>query len=109
MRKAILGGLCALALASAAPAAEIHGTVSENGKPLPRGVSLRLDCGGASASAETDSYGSYSLKIAATGDCRLSIDYKGSKPSIKVTVYEKPGRYDLVVSEKAGKFSLGRK
>lgn len=109
MRKTILGVLCALALASPAPAAEIHGTVSENGKPLPQGVSLRLDCGGASASAETDAYGSYSLKIAATGECRLSIDYKGSKPSLKVTVYEKPGRYDLVVSEKAGKVSLGRK
>jgi hypothetical protein len=109
MSRTVLGALCALALATAATAAEIHGTVSENGKPLPGGVPLKLDCGGASASAETDSYGSYSLKIAATGECRLSIDYKGSKPSLKVTVYEKPGRYDLVVSEKAGKVSLGRK
>ncbi len=109
MKKALFLGACGLAAAIAASAAEIHGTVSENGKPLPQGVALKLECGTASAAAKTDEFGSYSLKIAATGECRLSIDYKGASPSLKVTLYEKPSRYDLAVKDEAGKLSLGRK
>ncbi len=109
MRTLLLVGVISLVLAAEAGAAEIHGTVSENGKPLPQGVSLKLDCGGTSASTQTDQFGSYSLKVAATGECRLSLEYKGSKPSLSVTVYEKPSRYDLVVKDEAGKVSLGRR
>jgi hypothetical protein len=97
------------ATAFAASAAEIHGTISENDKPLPAGVVLKLDCGEVSASAKTDKFGSYSLKIAATGACQLSADYKGANPSLKVVLYEKPSRYDIVVKEEAGKLSLARK
>jgi hypothetical protein len=109
MRKALLIGICCLALAGAAVAAEIHGTVSEGGKTLPAGVPLKLDCSGTSASAQTDQYGSYSLKIAASGECTVSLEYKKSSPSVKVTVYEKPSRYDLIVTEEAGKLNLTRK
>ncbi len=109
MRTLLLFGALSLAWAAQAGAAEIHGTVSEDGKPLPQGVSVRLDCGGTSASTQTDQFGSYSLKVAATGECRLSLEYKGSKPSLNVTVYDKPSRYDLVVKEEGGKLSLGRK
>src|SRR2546422_1681334 len=93
MREALFIGVCCLALAGAAGAAgaaEIHGTVSEDGKTLPQGVTLKLDCSGTSASAQTDQFGSYSLKIAATGECVLSLEYKKSNLSVKVTVYEKP-------------------
>ena len=109
MRKTILIGICWVGLALGVGAAEIHGTVSEGGKPLPEGVALKLDCGGASATAQTDKFGSYSLKIGATGECGLSIAYKKANPSVKVTVYEKPSRYDLEVSEAAGKLTLTRK
>ena len=109
MKTVLLSVVVSLGLTAAARAAEIHGTVSENGKPLPAGVALKLDCAGASAMAQTDPFGSYSLKVAATGDCRLSLEYKGSKPSLNVTVYEKPSRYDLVVKDEGGKLSLGRK
>ena len=109
MRKAVSIGVLSLSLAAAAGAAEIHGTISDGGKPVPKGVAVKLDCGATTASATTDEFGSYSVKTGATGDCRLSIDYKGSTPSLKVTLYEKPGRYDLVVKEDAGKLTLARK
>lgn len=102
-------GVVLLAAAGAASAAEIHGTVSEGAKPLPQGVSVKLDCGAASAAGKTDEFGSYSLKIAATGECRLSLDYKNASPSLKVTLYEKPSRYDVAVKEEAGKLVLSRK
>ena len=102
---AILG----LALAAGLSAAEIHGTVSEDGKPIAKGVALKLDCGGTTATASTDEFGGYSLKIAASGQCKLSIDYKGGTASLGVAVFEKPSRYDLAVTEEAGKVSLTRK
>jgi hypothetical protein len=109
MRKTFLIGVCWVGVALGVGAAEIHGTVSEDGKPLPEGVALKLDCGGTSATAQTDKFGSYSLKTAATGECVLSIEYKKANPSVKITVYEKPSRYDLEVKEAAGKLSLTRK
>ena len=109
MRKTFLIGVCWAGVALGAGAAEIHGTVGEGGKPLPEGVALKLDCAGTSATAQTDKFGSYSLKIGATGECSLSLEYKKANPSVKVTVYEKPSRYDLEVSEAAGKLTLTRK
>jgi hypothetical protein len=109
MRKTMSAGLLGLVLAAGVSAAEIHGTISESGKPLPAGVAVKLACAGASASGATDQFGGYSIKINATGDCKISIDYKGSSSSLPVTVYDKPSRYDLVVKSEGGKVSLVRK
>jgi hypothetical protein len=98
-----------LAGASTAAAAEIHGTVSDGGKPVPKGVALKLDCGGSSAQASTDEFGSYSLKIGATGECTLTVDYQGASGSLGVSVYDRPSRYDLAVSKDGGKLVLARK
>jgi hypothetical protein len=100
--------IIAFAVASAAEGAEIHGTLSEAGKPLG-GAVLNLDCAGVTASAKTDEFGSYSLKAAATGECRLSLERAGSSLALKVTLYEKPSRYDLEVASEAGKPVLRRK
>jgi len=107
--KKLAAAAALLALPLALSAAEIHGTVSEGGKPLAQGVALKLDCGGTTASAATDQFGGYSLKIAATGQCKLSIDYKGSSASLSVAIFEKPSRYDLEVKQEAGKLALARK
>jgi hypothetical protein len=112
MRKALSLGIlsvCLVAVAAAAPAAEIHGTISAGGKPAPKGVAVKLDCGAASASTATDEFGAYSLKTAEPGDCKLTLDYKGSSPSLKVVVYERPSRYDVEIREESGKLTLARK
>ena len=108
MSKRVPLGLGLFALAAGAFAAEVHGTVSEGGKPLAA-VAVKLDCAGTQASGKTDEFGSYSLKLAATGECRLSLEYKGGTPSLKVAVYDKPSRYDLVVSDEGGKPVVRRK
>ncbi|HEY6147246.1 MAG TPA: carboxypeptidase-like regulatory domain-containing protein [Thermoanaerobaculia bacterium] len=109
MKRTLLITVLSFAAAAAVSAAEIHGTVTDNGKPVPKGTALKLDCGTTSASATTDEYGSYSLKTAATGDCRLTVEYKGSSASLQVAVFEKPSRYDLVVKEDGGKLTIARK
>lgn len=109
MRRLLYLAVLGFVLAASVSAAEIHGTVSENGKPLGKGVALKLDCGGTTASGSTDDFGGYSLKVAASGQCKLSIDYKGGTASLGVAVFDKPSRYDLEVKEEAGKISLTRK
>jgi hypothetical protein len=107
--RTLTAGCLSFILAGTLTAAEIHGTISENGKALPSGVAVKLVCANASASAATDQFGGYSVKIDATGDCRLTVEYKGSSPSLTVSVYEKPSRYDLLVKSEGGKASLSRK
>jgi hypothetical protein len=105
----ILAATLALGSAGTLRAAEVFGTISEGGKPLPAGVAVQLDCGDASVSGKTDQFGSYSLRSAAAGDCRLTVTYKGAKPSLQVTLYEKPNRYDLVLQGEGAKATLARK
>jgi hypothetical protein len=107
--KRLAAAAALLVLPLALSAAELHGTISEGGKTLAQGVPVKLDCGGTTASAATDQFGGYSLKIAATGQCKMTVDYKGASASLTVAVFEKPSRYDLEVKQEAGKLSLARK
>jgi hypothetical protein len=109
MAKSWVLGLSGLAICAAMSAGEIHGTVSDGGASVAKDTALRLECGSKSATAKTDEHGSYSLRVEGTGECRLSLEYKGSTPSLRVTVYDRPSRYDLVVAEEGGKPVLRRK
>ncbi|HEY7369089.1 MAG TPA: hypothetical protein VIA29_04325 [Thermoanaerobaculia bacterium] len=101
--------LLLLAGVSSAAAAEIFGTLSDGTKPLPAGVVVKLACGEATVEAKTDEFGSYSLRTPASGECQVTVDYKGASAALPVTVYAKPTRYDLVAKHEAGKLSLTRK
>jgi hypothetical protein len=109
MKKALLVSACGVLAAAISAAAEIHGTVSEGGKAVSEGVAVRLDCGGATSSAKTDSFGAYSLKAASGGECTVAVDYKGGSASTKVTVYDKPTKYDFALKQDGGKWTLERR
>lgn len=106
----ILTAIVLLLLAAGfAAAGEIYGTVSEEGKPLPAGVAVRVACPGATAEGSTDAYGAYSVKVGGTGKCSLTIPSLPGAPTLSVNVYEKSARYDLAVSKAGGKATLARK
>ena len=109
MKRIVVAVVVSLLCAAASQGAEIFGTISEGGKPLPAGSAVKLDCGSDAVSGKTDQFGSYSLKSSASGDCSLTLTYKGASASLKVTLYEKPSRYDLVVRQEAGKLEIARK
>jgi hypothetical protein len=108
MKKAV-SIFASLAVAGAAWAGEVYGTITESGKPAGAGVALKLACEGASAEAKTDAYGSYRVKVAATGNCTLTVASKAGSPSLAVNLYERPARYDLVLTQSAGKYAVARK
>jgi bifunctional ADP-heptose synthase (sugar kinase/adenylyltransferase) len=101
--------LAVLLFAATARAGEVYGTVTEAGKPVAAGMALKLACGDASTAAKTDAYGSYSVKINATGKCTLTVASLAGAPSITVNVYEKSARYDLTLAQSGGKYTISRK
>ena len=109
MRRVPIAAAVALLCAATGGAAEIFGTISEGGKPLLAGEAVKLDCGSGAVSGKTDQFGSYSLKTSGSGDCTFTLTYKGASASLKVTLYEKPSRYDLVVKQEGGKLEIARK
>jgi hypothetical protein len=109
MRRTVGAVVFYLLFAATSQGAEIFGTISEGGKPLAAGSAIKLECGSDAVSGKTDQFGSYSLKGSGSGDCTLTLTYKGASASLKVTLYEKPNRYDLVVKQEAGKLEIARK
>ena len=109
MQKTLVLAAAGVLAAAFGAAAEIHGTVTDGGKPVGEGAAVKLDCGGASGAANTDGFGAYSVKTPTGGECTVTVDYKGGSASTKVTVYDKPTKYDLALKQDGGKWTLERR
>lgn len=90
-------------------AGEIFGTISEGTKPVAAGVKLEVTAGGKTYSTETDKFGGYRLFVKEKGKCTLTVSYKDQTPTFSVASFDKSTRYDLVLNQKDGKYTLGRK
>jgi hypothetical protein len=86
--------LLAAAVATALPAggATIFGSLKRGGKPLP-GVALTLVCGKTFSAGQADAKGNYSIAVAGSGSCNLSVDGKATTLQLGA----EPTRYDFDV------------
>jgi hypothetical protein len=107
----ILAIIGALVLgATAAPAGEIYGTITEGGKPVGEGATVEIRCGETAYPAvKTDKTGSYHLAVKETGKCTLGVQHKGQTASLEVASYQEGVQVDLVLEQKDGKVTLRRK
>jgi hypothetical protein len=87
-------------------AGEIYGTIKEGGKPVGPGVKVTINSGEKSYSRETDTYSSYRAYIRETGPVKITVEYKGQKPSTDASSYEGAVRFNLVLEQKGGSYSL---
>jgi hypothetical protein len=94
---------------SSALAGEIFGTISADGKPIAEGTKVEVKAGDKTYSTETDKFGSYRLFIKERGKCVLKVYFKDQTPTFTVASFEKSTRYDFALTEKEGKYTLGRK
>jgi len=94
---------------SSALAGELFGTILEGGKPVGEKVKVEVAAGGNTYSAETDKFGSYRIFVKEKGKCELKVHYKDQTPAFSVASFEKSTRYDFVLTQKDGKYTLGRK
>ncbi len=95
--------------ASSALAGELFGTISEGGKPVAKGVKVEVATGDKTYSTETDKDGGYRVFVKEKGKCTMTVVYKDQKPTYSAASFDKSTRYDLVLAQKDGKYTLGRK
>ena len=75
-------------------AGQISGTIRNASGPLV-GASVSINCRGQTGSGVTDNSGRYSIYVAATGSCTLTV----GKASAQVFSSNQPTRHNFVLSE----------
>lgn len=97
-------------LPTLAGAGEIYGKITLDGASVGAGVEVAAACGGKSyPAAKTDKAGGYSLVVAETGKCTLTITYQGESASLGVASYEDAAQADVVLEKKDGKLAARRR
>jgi hypothetical protein len=89
------------------PPGEIFGDL-RSGDDYLADVPLTLTCGTVTVTAQTDSTGSFRMRIQTTGKCLLQAAWKDQTAEIAVVVFTRPTRYRLVLEEQDGKLILKR-
>jgi hypothetical protein len=89
-------------------AAQIFGSLKEDGRPVPANVKFEAWCGAQKYAGVTDGYGAYSLNTA-KGKCTFRVYYKGQAPSFDVYSYDNAVRYDFDLVNQNGQYILRRK
>lgn len=89
-------------------AGEIYGTITENAKPIGKDVPVTIEIGGKTYSKSTDEFGGYRIFAAETGKGTAKVPFKGQTLSIEIESYSTPVRFDLVIENKIGSYTLRR-
>ena len=110
MKKVVLIMMLGLLLLPvSAYAAQIYGSLKEDGRSVPAKVVYEVVCGSQRYTGETDGYGAYSLS-AGRGRCTFKVYYKNQAPTFEVYSYDDPVRYDFdLVLQPNGQYMLRRK
>jgi hypothetical protein len=90
---------------------EVYGTITENGKPVEKGLSITITPGADNAPQQTDEFGSYRIFVPQVGACTLNLTRnKNSKETVSCPIqsYSKPTRFDLILENTNGKCTLRR-
>jgi hypothetical protein len=96
------------ACAASSFAGEIYGTIKENGKPVGKGIAVSITPGADSAPKQTDELGGYRIFVPQVGACTIKVSFKGKDISCPIQSYTKPTRFDLVVENTNGQYTLRR-
>ena len=109
MRRHTLVLLAVFAFATQAFAGKINGSITEGGKPVAQGIKVDVACGSNNYSAQTDTYGAFSVFARTQGKCILKVAYQGQTPSIEINSYEGSVQYDLILEKQGSQYTLKRK
>ena len=100
-----------VACAASSFGGEIYGTITENGKPVGKGMSITITPGVDSPS-QTDEFGGYRVFVPQVGACTLNLTpNRDPKMTVSCPIqsYSKPTRFDLVLETTNGTSTLRRK
>lgn len=108
MKKVITLILLVLLLPLSVYAAQIYGSLKEDGRAVPAKTKIEVVCNGKTYHGETDSYGAYSINASEKGKCSFKVHHKGALP-YNVYSYDNPVRYDFDLVLQDGQYILLRK
>ena len=105
LRLALLAGT--LLFLSTAQAAQIYGTLTENGQVVA-GLEITVRCADGSAfPATTNDSSSYSVRVNTAGYCTFVVTNRPGEPSIEIYVYDQPSLYNFnLVQNQDGTYAL---
>ncbi len=109
--KTVFVALCLVVLTCAlTQAGMIYGVVKVQGKHVGAGVKIEvLSAGAVIDSARTDTNGTYQLVIKIQVKISLRVIYKDKPtPPIEINTYDEPIRYNLILEEKKGAYTVRR-
>src|SRR5258705_7929416 len=94
MKKIAMIMMLGLVLPISVYAAQIYGSLKEEGRAVPAKVKFEMTCKDQTYPGETDGYGAYSV-YADKGKCTFKVYYKGQTPTFELYSYDNPVRYDF--------------
>jgi hypothetical protein len=89
-------------------AGEIYGTIKEGQKPVGKGMVLQIRSGAMGYTAFTDDFGNYRVIIEETGKCEIMIQFKGQLIYGEIQSYWSAARFDWVIENEGGHYTLRR-
>jgi hypothetical protein len=87
---------------------EIYGTIKEGERPVRGGVALKIRSAAQVYSTVTDDFGNYRVIVEETGKCAITVQFKGQSIAGETRSYWSAARFDWVLEESGGKYSLKR-
>jgi hypothetical protein len=99
----------ALLLPLYAYAAQIYGSLKEDGRAVPEKTRIEVICNGKAFAGVTDGYGAYNVYASEKGKCVFKVYHKGQAPTFALSSYENPVRYDFDLVLVNGQYTLRRK
>jgi len=85
----------------------VSGTLKYGRRPVRDGVVIDASCAGRPAGRTvTGRDGSYRLRVAGQGDCRLIVHYQGAAPSLSLPALDQPASHNLVLHDEGRGYSL---
>ena len=90
-------------------AGQIYGSVTSDGRAVPR-AGITVNCGGAVTSGATAADGSFRMNVPQQGRCRFGLSGYQGGPSADVFSYPNPTQYDFdLVRRPDGNYELRRR
>jgi hypothetical protein len=90
-------------------AAQVYGSLKEDGRAVPEKTRIEVICNGKTYPGATDSSGAYSVFASEKGKCVFKVYYKGQSPTFDLYSYDNPVRYDFDLVLQNGQYQLRRK
>jgi hypothetical protein len=109
MKKVITLILPVLLLPFSVYAAQVYGSLKEDGRAIPERTRVEVNCNGRTYAGVTDGYGAYSVNVSEKGRCVFKVYHRGQSPTFDLYSYDNPVRYDFDLVLLNGQYTLRRK